>query len=130
MGVRLLALAILAASIAGCDSDPTETPDAAVGVYDKQPEGQSRSANCGGTYGTVVDGWLVLSDDHTWNKVDVNVTPSGSAVCGFLGGIWQRDNTTTLTLTPGVPGFAPAQAMIAGDELTLSSTGAVYMRRP
>jgi hypothetical protein len=129
MRVRFLVSVILATSLSACGSDPSATPDAAVGTYDKQPVGESRSADCGGTIGTVVNGVLFLSADLTWTKVDVNATPSGSAVCGFLGGSWQRDNATTLTLIPGLPGFAAAQATITGDELTLSSTNSLYKRR-
>jgi hypothetical protein len=129
MRVRFLVPAILATTLSACDSDPTATPDAAVGTYDKQPVGESRSANCGGTIGTVADGVLFLSADQSWTKVDVNATPSGSAVCAFIGGTWQRDNETTLTLIPGLPGFVAAQATIAGDDLTLTSTNSLYKRR-
>ena len=129
MRVRSLVTAILATALLACGSESTATPDAAVGTYDKQPVGESRSADCGGPIGTVVNGVLFLSADLTWTKVDVNATPSGSAVCAFLGGTWQRDTATTLTLIPGLPGFAAAQATITGNDLTLSSTNALYKRR-
>ena len=123
--------AVLAAALAACGSDSsTELPDAAVGTYDKQVVGESRSANCGGTIGTVVNGVLYLSADHTWTRADVNTTPGGSFVCGFAGGTWVRANSTTLTLTPGLPGIDPAQATIVGSDLTIAATNSTYKRRP
>ena len=132
MRIRLLTYAALAAAISACGSDSsTEPPDVAVGTYDKQAVGESRSANCGGTIGTVVNGVLYLSEDKTWTKADVNTTPSGSPVCGFIGGTWVRDNTTTITLSPGLPGLNPVQATIAGDDLTLQfpTDPVAYKRR-
>jgi hypothetical protein len=132
---QLLAAAILAVTVTACsESTPPppeeETPDAAVGTYDKQPTGQTRSANCGTE--VIVDGALYLLADHTWTKVDIGSSPSGSATCGFVGGSWVRNNTTTLTLTPSIAGFTPVNATVVGNDLTLefSSTPVAYKRRP
>ena len=129
---RHLIAAILAVSLSACGSgsdDPVEIPDVAVGTYDKQVTGEPISANCGGTIGTVANGLIYMNADHTWTKIDVTTTPGGSPVCGFVGGTWVRDNTTAITLIPGLPNLASATATFAGDQFTLSSTGAVYKRR-
>lgn len=132
MRPRLLIAAILAVALAACSSgsdDPLEIPDVAVGTYDKQVTGEPTSANCGGTIGTVANGLIYMNADHTWTKIDVTTTPGGSPVCGFVGGTWVRDNTTSVTLIPGLPNLASATATFTGDQFTLSSTGAVYKRR-
>jgi hypothetical protein len=120
----------LPASIA-C-SDSTEPADPAIGTYDLvlatgQP---SRTANCG-TF-EVVDGVIFIEADDAFLKVDVNVAPSGSPVCGFLGGTWARVDATTLELTPdpsGFPGLGPREVTVEGDELTFTATGQNYTRR-
>ena len=135
MRVRVGVSALLAATVAACESgggrpiEPTELPDGAIGTYDKQPTGQTRSANCGTE--VIVDGALRIQAEHKWTKVDIGSSPSGSATCGFIGGTWTRNNTTTLTLTPSIAGFTPVQATIAGNDLTLEfPTPVAYKRRP
>lgn len=65
-------------------------------------------------------------------KVDVNTTPGGSPVCGFLDGTWARIDASTLELTPdpsGFPGFGTRELTVEGDELTFTATGQIYTRR-
>lgn len=127
---RRVAAALLLTMIACADG--TEPADPAIGTYDLvlatgQP---SRTANCGTL--EVVDGVIFIDADDSFLKVDVNSTPSGSPVCGFIGGTWVRIDATTLELTPdpsGFPGFGPQEATIEGDELTFTPTGQVYARR-
>lgn len=133
MRIQVLATALLIAAITACESDgpvdPNEFPDAAIGTYDKQSTGQTRSANCGAE--VIVNGALYLLADRTWTKVDIGSSPSGSATCGYTGGTWTRNNTTTLTLTPSIAGLAPVQATVGGNDLTLEfSTPVAYKRRP
>ncbi len=133
MRVRLFA-ALLATTITGCDpfgaADPDAVSDLAVGTYDMQAA-QTRTANCGGELGTIVNGVVMLAADKGFTKIDINTTPGGSNVCGFLGGTWTRVDATTLTLTPGIAGLNPVQATIAGNDLTLEfPTPVAYKRRP
>ena len=131
MRAGLLALT-LGAAIAACDSTSEPSgPDAAIGFYDKQSQvAQPRSANCGS--GLVVDGAIELNANFTWLKTDIGSTPSGSSICGYIGGTWARSNATTIVLTPdpaGFPGFPPAEITVVGDDLTFPQASAVYKRR-
>lgn len=89
---------------------------------------QPRTANCGGGTGTIVNGVIYLNEDYTFTKIDINTTPSGSAVCGFSGGSWARTNATTLTLSWSVAGVNPSVVTVSATQLTFP-TGAVYNRR-
>ena len=135
MRVSVLAPVLLAATITACESNGPGTtidpvPDAAIGTYDMQ-SAQTRTANCGGATGTIANGVIILSDESSFTKIDINTTPGGSNVCGFSGGTWVRVNATTLTLTNSIAASNPVQATIVGDDLTLqfSSAPVAYKRR-